>query len=64
MKIIKETSSLYEKALYPYDREFNKIILEFNKFLSHWNFKKRDSYLLEFRSIRNLLNEIAAEVLK
>ncbi len=64
LKTIEETGSLYNKVRYPYDREFNNVVLEFNKFLSHWNSRKRSVYLSEFISIRNLLNEITSKILK
>ena len=64
MKTIKKLLSLYEKMRYPYDKKFNAVILEFNKFLTNWNSKKQNIYLSEFTSIRNLLNEITSGVLK
>lgn len=63
MKEIKELLSRYEKMRYPYAKDFNALILEQNKFLRYWNEQKQNETLSKFKSIRDLLNKIACELL-
>lgn len=63
IKEVRKLLSLYEKMRYPYDKGFSNVILEYNKFLRYWNEHKQNEKLSKFKSIRDLCNKIACELL-
>jgi len=63
-KKIKELLFFYEKTRYPYNKNFDKCILEFNKFLRYWTQEKVNKYLITFKEIRDLLNTASSRLMR